>query len=166
MHKADVCRSTSWKENATKPCLPLLNENNNNNENMQRAIYTAKFKTIIYVMWTNSFITQCFVLKDHLPISFKNPHVRRKVVKYFRHFSPSISTKIGVWPVSTFVVKTEKRQASQYSDPRFHALHADLTADHYIYISHNSRGYGTQTLYRWPALQGKQAEMKSNSYLN
>lgn len=82
---------------------------------MQTAIYTAKFKTIIYIMWTNFFITQCFVLKERLPISHKNSHVTRKVVKYFRHFFPSIPTEIGIWLVSTFVVKTEKRQASLYS---------------------------------------------------
>lgn len=76
---------------------------------MQPAIYTAKFKIIIYVMWTKFFTILHFVLKDHLLISYKNPHVRRKAVKYLRIFS-SFPTKIGVRPVSTFVVKTEKNK--------------------------------------------------------
>lgn len=75
----------------------------------------SKIKTIIYIMWTNFFITQCFVLKDHLPTSHKNSHVTRKVVKYFRYLFPSIPTEIRIWLVSTFMVKTEKRQSSQYS---------------------------------------------------
>lgn len=83
----------------------------------------SRIKTIICIMWTNFFISQCFVLKEHLPTSHKNSHVTRKVVKYVRHFPPSIPTKIGIWFVSTFVVKNrEKTSFSVFSVHAFYSV--------------------------------------------